>query len=53
MIQFNDIKNSLLTNLHKALIIEYIQWVQSITSDKNEMDQIDDLMYCLGKYLKK
>ena len=53
MIQFNDIKNSLLTNLHKALIIEYVQWVQSITSDKDEMDQIDDLMYCLGKHLKK
>lgn len=52
-IQFKDIKNSLLTNLHKELIVEYVKWVQSITIQRDEIDQIDDLMYSLGKYLKK
>ena len=52
IIQFKDIKNSLLTNLHKELIVEYVKWVQSITMQRDEMDQIDDLMYGLGKYLK-
>jgi hypothetical protein len=51
-IRYTDIKYALLTNVHKALIIEYVQWVQRIASHKDEMDQIDDLMYCLGKYLK-
>ena len=52
IIQFKDIKNSLLTNVHKELIVEYVKWVQSITMQRDEMDQIDDLMYGLGKYLK-
>jgi hypothetical protein len=51
-IQFKDIKNSLLTNVNKELIVEYVKWVQSITMQRDEMDQIDDLMYALGKYLK-
>jgi hypothetical protein len=52
IIQFKDINNSLLTNVHKELIVEYVKWVQSITMQRDEMDQIDDLMYGLGKYLK-
>ena len=52
IIQFKDIKNSLLTNVHKELIVEYVKWVQSITMQRDEMDQIDDLMYGLGKHLK-
>ncbi len=52
IIQFKDIKTSLLTNVHKELIVEYVKWVQSITMQRDEMDQIDDLMYGLGKYLK-
>jgi hypothetical protein len=46
------VKNSLLTNVNKELIVEYVKWVQSITMQRDEMDQIDDLMYGLGKYLK-
>jgi hypothetical protein len=41
------------SKITKDLIIKYVKWVKKITNnDSSEIDKIDKLMFCLGKYLK-
>jgi len=51
-IQYQYIKDSLGSKLHKKLIVEYVQWVKSIELQCDKMHKIDNIMYSLGKYLK-
>ena len=49
---FKSITNS--TKISKELIIHYVKWVKMLTkNEKNEIDKIDEMMFCLGKYLKE
>jgi hypothetical protein len=48
---FKSITDS--SKISKELIIHYVKWVKMLTkNEENEIDKIDEMMFCLGKYLK-
>ncbi len=49
---YRNIKNGLTTKKHKSLILDYINWVDSLEIEKKDLYKLDQVMFSLGKNLK-